>query len=158
MGACRFLHWLPPDDGTRKYSFTRKALVLGKLFTPIVPLFTNYQAAKLVAALLMVARVTVGLTESSGSLLPGLWLTSPAGWLPRTGISSETLRSAVKYGQPLPLHELTVVDVKLSGSRVGRQRQQRSESEAYHATPSAAGNPRWWGVGQFDQGNHCWWR
>ena len=27
MGACRFLHWLPPDDGTGKYSFTKKALV-----------------------------------------------------------------------------------------------------------------------------------
>ena len=26
MGACRFLHWLPPDDGTGKYSFTKKAL------------------------------------------------------------------------------------------------------------------------------------
>ena len=23
-GACRFLHWLPPDDGTGKYSFTKK--------------------------------------------------------------------------------------------------------------------------------------
>jgi len=26
------------------------------------------------------------LAESNGSLLPGLWLMSPAGWLPRTGI------------------------------------------------------------------------
>jgi len=26
MGACRFLHCLPPDDGTGKYSFTKKAL------------------------------------------------------------------------------------------------------------------------------------
>ena len=31
-------------------------------------------------------------------LLPGLWLTSPAGWLPRTGISSGTLRSVIEYG------------------------------------------------------------
>ena len=31
-----------------------------------------HQAAKLVAALLRVARVTVGLAESNGSLLPGL--------------------------------------------------------------------------------------
>jgi len=47
------------------------------------------QAAKLVTALLRVARVTAaGLTESNGSLPPGLWLTSPAGWLPRTGIST----------------------------------------------------------------------
>ena len=56
-----------------------------------------HQAAKLVAALLRVAGV--GLAESNGSLPPGLWLTSPAGWwLPRTGISSGTLCSVVEYG------------------------------------------------------------
>ena len=54
-----------------------------------------YQAAKLVAALLRVSRVTAGLAESNASLPPGLWLTSPAGWLPRTGISSGTLRSVI---------------------------------------------------------------
>ena len=37
--------------------------------------------------------VTAGLTESNGSLPPGLCIRSPAGWLPRTGISSGTLRS-----------------------------------------------------------------
>ena len=57
-----------------------------------------HQAAKLLAALLRVARVTAGLAESNGSLPPGLWLTSPAGWLPRTGISSGTLCSVVEYG------------------------------------------------------------
>jgi len=36
--------------------------------------------------------VTAGLAESNGSLQPGLWLRSPAGWLPRTGITSGTLR------------------------------------------------------------------
>ena len=51
---------------------------------------------------LRVARVTAGLAESNGSLPPGLWLTSPAGWLPRTGISSGTLRSVIEYGLPLP--------------------------------------------------------
>ena len=56
---------------------------------------TSVQAAQLVAALLRVARVTVGMGESSGSLLPGLWLTSPAGRLTRTGISARTLRSAI---------------------------------------------------------------
>ena len=49
-----------------------------------------------------VARVTVGLAESNGSLPSGLWLTSPAGWLPRTGISSGPLRSVIDYGLPLP--------------------------------------------------------
>ena len=62
-----------------------------------------HQAAKLAAALLTVARVTVGLAESNGSLPPGLWLTSPAGWLPRTGIGSGTLCSVIECGLPLPL-------------------------------------------------------
>ena len=57
-----------------------------------------HPAAKLVAALLRVAGVTAGLAESSGSLPPGLWFMSPAGWLPRTGISSGTLRSIIQYG------------------------------------------------------------
>ena len=61
-----------------------------------------HQAAKLVAALLRVAGVTAGLAKSNGSLPPGLWLTSPAGWLPRTGISSATLRWVIEYGLPLP--------------------------------------------------------
>jgi len=37
--------------------------------------------------------VTTGLAESNGSLPPGLRLRSPAGWLPRTRISSGTLHS-----------------------------------------------------------------
>ena len=48
-----------------------RVTVLGKLFTPIVPL-SVHQAAKLVAALLRVARVTAGLAESTGSLPQGL--------------------------------------------------------------------------------------
>ena len=63
-----------------------------------------HQAAKLVATLLRVAGVTAGLAESNGSLPPGLWLTSPAGWLPRTGISSGTLRSVIEYTLPLPFY------------------------------------------------------
>ena len=38
-----------------------------------------HQAAKLVAAVLRVVRVTAGLAESNGSLSPGLCFTSPAG-------------------------------------------------------------------------------
>ena len=63
---------------------------------------SNHQAAKLVAALLRVAGVAADLAGSNGSLPPGLWLTSPAGWLQRTGISSGTLRSVIEYGLPLP--------------------------------------------------------
>ena len=65
-----------------------------------------HQAAKLVAVLLRVAGVPAGLAESNGSLPPGSWLTSPAGWLPRTGISSGTLRSVIEYGLPLPFYYL----------------------------------------------------
>jgi len=36
--------------------------------------------------------------ESNGSLPPGLWLRSPVGWLPRTGISSGTLYACFEYG------------------------------------------------------------
>ena len=68
-----------------------------------------HPAAKLVAALLRVAGVTAGLAESNGSLPPGLWLTLHAGWLPRTGISSGTLRSVIEYGLPLPFYNLLSV-------------------------------------------------
>jgi len=57
-----------------------------------------HQGAKLAAALLRVAGVTAGLAENNGSLPPSLWLTSPARWLPRTGISCGTLRSVIEYG------------------------------------------------------------
>ena len=63
-----------------------------------------HQAAKLVAALLRVVGVSAGLAESNGSLPSGLWLTSPAGWLPSTKISSGTLRSVIEYGLPLPFY------------------------------------------------------
>ena len=52
--------------------------------------------------LLRVARVTAGLMKSNGSLPLGLWLMSPAGWLPRTAISSGIPCSAIEYGLPLP--------------------------------------------------------
>ena len=61
-----------------------------------------HQAAKLVTALLRVVGVTAGLADSNGSLPPGLWLTSPAGWLRITWISSGTLRSVIEYGLLLP--------------------------------------------------------
>jgi len=60
------------DSGTERPGFKSqprrcRVTVLGKLFTPIVLLFTK--VAKLVAALLRVAGVTAGLAESNGSLL-----------------------------------------------------------------------------------------
>jgi len=46
-----------------------RVTVLGKLFTLIVP--PVYQAAKLVAAFLRIARATAGLAKSNGSLPSG---------------------------------------------------------------------------------------
>ena len=82
-------------EGPRFKSHPRRCqvTVLGKLLTPIMPL---------VAALLRVVGVTSGLVESNHSLPTGVWLTSPACWLSRTGISYGTLRSVLEYGQPLP--------------------------------------------------------
>ena len=81
-----------------------------------------HQAAKLIEALIRVARVTAGLAESNGSLPPGLRLTSPAGWLPRTEISSGTLRSAIEHG--LPFYEVSwthaSVNSKPADVRFGR--------------------------------------
>ena len=95
------LDWGTEGPGFKSQPRRCLVTVLGKLFTPFVPL---HQAAKLVAALLRVAGVTAGLVESNGSLLPGLWLMSPAGWLPRTEISSGTLRSVIDCGLPLPFY------------------------------------------------------
>ena len=47
-----------------------RVTVLGKLFTPIVPIV--HQAAKLAAVLLRDVRVTAGMAESNGSLSRGL--------------------------------------------------------------------------------------
>jgi len=70
------------DSGTEEPGFKSQSrrcrvTVLGK--TVHTHRASVHQAAKLVAALLKVARVTAGLAESNGSLPPGLWLTSPAG-------------------------------------------------------------------------------
>ena len=63
------------DSGAEGPGFKSKSrrcrvTVLGKLFTPIVPLI--HQAAKFAAALLRVAGVTAGLAENNDSLPPGL--------------------------------------------------------------------------------------
>ena len=82
-------------EGPKFKSHSRRCrvTVLGKLHTHCASV---HQTAKLVATLLRVA----GLAESNGSLPPGLWLTPPAGWLPRSGISSGTLRSVIEYRLP----------------------------------------------------------
>jgi len=86
-----------------------RVTILGKLFTPIVPLFIKQQNK--VVALLRVAGVTSGLVESNGSLPPGLRLTSPACWLPRTGIGFGTLRSVIEYG-PLPFFTVPAPQIR----------------------------------------------
>ena len=94
--------------------------VLGKLLSVHTHRASVHQAPKLVAVLLRAARVSAGLLESNGSLLPGLWLTSPAGWLPRAEISSETLRLAVEYGLPLPFYLFQWLDTQ--GNTLGVER------------------------------------
>ena len=105
------------DSGAERPGFKsqprrRRLTVLGKLFTSIVPLL--HQAAKLVAALLGVARVTAGLAESNGAAYRRVYDSRhlQAALLPRTGISSGTLRSAVEYGLALPFL-LLVLQVRL---------------------------------------------
>jgi len=87
-----------------------RVTILGKLFTPIVPLFIKQQNE--VVALLRVAGVTSGLVESNGILPPGLWLTSPACWLPRTGIGFGTLRSVIDSGLPLPFFTVPAPQIR----------------------------------------------
>ena len=48
--------------------------------------------------------------------------TSPAGWLPRTGISSGTIRSVIEYGLPLPFY---VFLIDFSGQRRRRASERR---------------------------------
>ena len=104
--------------GFKSQSWCCRVTVLGKLLTPIVPLFTKQQ--KLVAALLRVAGVTAGLAESNGSLPPGWWLTSPPDWLPRSGISSGMLHSVIEYGLPLPFSFLSYIHTSMVIAKVLR--------------------------------------
>ena len=90
------------EDGPGFKSQKRRCLVtvLGKLFTPIVPLFTKCEIG---SSPLKGCEGNCRPGGNNGGLPPGLWLTSPASWLPSTGISSGTLRSAIEYGLPLLL-------------------------------------------------------
>jgi len=75
-----------------------------------------HKSAKLAAALLRVARVTSGLAESNCSLQP---ITSPAGWLPRTGSANSfgTLRSVIEYGLFLPFYTCRLTAKNRDGLR-----------------------------------------
>ena len=97
-----------------------------------------HQAAKLVAALFRIARVTAGLAERNGSLPPGLWLTSPGGWLPRTG----TLRSVIEYGLPFSFL-ISCCRVKRSGRQgFGRQGAHQAATQPDDVQQPAAGVAR----------------
>ena len=109
--------------GFKSQSWRCQVTVLGKLFTPIVPLSPSSKIGSSPLKGCGAVGVTAGLAEGNGSLPPGLWLTSPADWLPRTGISSRTLRSVIKYGLPLPVTSSQLVHSAFSALAllVGRQ-------------------------------------
>ena len=108
-----------------------------------------HQAAKLVAAILRVARVTVGLAESNGSLPTGLWFTSPAGWLPKTGISSGAIRSAIEYGLPLPflhfpslLHQMPLSTHVATSPCGTKEKNKEAKQICSEVSVNSPGNPR----------------
>jgi len=78
-----------------------RVIVLGKLFTPIVPLFTKH--AEVVAALLRVARELQAWRKVVAAYTAGFMTHVTCRLTARTGISSGTLRSAIEYGLPLPI-------------------------------------------------------
>ena len=98
-------------QSTFKYFFCgHQSPLLGGLVAEWLECWTQAQkgpgsncSRKIGSSPLKGCRVTAGLAESNGSLQSGLWLASPLGWLPRTGISSGTLHSVIEYGLPLPL-------------------------------------------------------
>ena len=56
---------------------------LGQATYTCVPVTKQYNLIPAKGVISLAGKVTVGLVESNGSLPPGLWLMSPAGWLPR---------------------------------------------------------------------------
>ena len=110
--------------------------VLGKLFTPIVSLFTKQR----------IGSSPLDGCEGNcrpGSLPPGLWLKSPAGWLRKTGISSGTLCSVIEYGLPLAFFTslLTWLTVYVSDYTVGyisSKRQHRTLDQPQRSLHSAS--------------------
>ena len=85
--------------GFKSQSRRCRVTVLGKLFTPIVPLFTKQQ---LVAALLRVARVTAGLAESNGSYRRVYDLRHLQAGCQEPGLAPEPIRSVIEAGIPVP--------------------------------------------------------
>ena len=100
------IRWLVQSQLSRDYILSISGNEVVVVVTFFNHNFVNCKATLILAikiygaSLLRVAGVTAGLAKSNGSLPPGLWLTSPAGRLPRTGISSGTLRSVIEYGLP----------------------------------------------------------
>ena len=86
------------DSGTEGHGFKSQPLGNSLRQTVHTDCASVHQAAKLVAVLLP----------------PGLWLTSAAGCLPRTGIGSGTLHSVIDYGLPFLDMDVTYCSVVLS--------------------------------------------
>ena len=84
------MHSGAEGPGFKSQSRRCRVAVLGKLFTPIVPLFTS---SKIGSSRLKGCGVTAGLADSNGSL--------PSRFMIRVTCSG-TLRSVIEHGLPLP--------------------------------------------------------
>ena len=124
-------------EGPGFKSQSRRCRVTGLRQTVHTHRASVHQAAKLVAVLLRVAEVTAGLAESNGSLPPGLWLTSLAGWLPRTGISSGTPCSVIYYGLPLPFLHPTYTVLRLNEYWRCNNSRSQCEADYFHGSGMA---------------------
>jgi len=86
---------------------------------------------------------------------------SPAGWLPRTGISSGTLRSVIEYGLPLHFvtlfaHDLLVTDLisSASSSSLGQYALPESKNEPLCGLQYRVWSAKEWSI--FHRLPNCW--
>jgi len=74
-------------------------VALGKLYLHLcVSVTKQYSLVPAKGMISLAGKVTAGLVESNSSLPPGLWLMSPAGWLPRNRDQLRAQRSSWSFG------------------------------------------------------------
>jgi len=81
----------------------------------------------------LAGKVTAGLAESNGSLPPGQWLKSPAGWLPVHWDQLRAQRSVTSMGNfTLPLHQGSN---RKQSSKVIKRRLESADASAQSPSP-----------------------